>query len=164
MSFGRHVILIAIFALVSLAVHAQDASGREVELNPSLQLQLTTVTPSICISSPLSLELNVTNISREVVTVDTSKLWSQFSYVFAGFADQARSGALGVGTSRMHEEMTILYPGMTYQSFHEFPLEFEFFHPSGEYRLSTQINSIFSNEVRFELNDCGKSQKIEDKQ
>jgi hypothetical protein len=144
-------------------VYAQSASKREEETKPKLELILTTITPSLCVDSPLLLELEVKNISDDDVIVDMSKLWSQFSYATAFVAVQgARSGGLGIGTSQMQEQKEVLLPRTSFHSSHEFSFAFTFFQESGHYTLMTRFNSTFSNKVIFELYDCGKTQKIED--
>lgn len=165
----KPVFLLAIVSFITSFVYAQDVSKGKEETKPSLELKLTNITPSLCIDSPLLLELEVTNISDDEVVVDISKLWSQFSYSTAFVADQGgrggnMSGGLGIGSSLVREQNTVLHPGTSIHSSHEFSLAFDFFQNSGAYTLMTQINSVLSNEVRFELYDCGKTQKIEDKQ
>lgn len=155
------ILLLVFMSLLPLTALAQD----EAKTGAPLELRLTTVTPSLCIDSPLKLELEVVNVSFEDVLLDTSKVWGQFSYSHVASSDYGdRNGGGGIGYPRPREQNIVLQPGMTYRSTHEFSLAFNFFQSPGNYTLMTLINSIFSNEVKFELYDCGKTQKIEDQQ
>ena len=126
----------------------------------------STNTPALCIGSPLVLRLEVTNISQTDVEISEARMWMQFSYTYL---DNDTGGGMGInhgggigqgGGSR--EKKLVLSPGMSYQSTHEFPLDFDFFQEAGAYTLETALDSVYSNDVKFEIYDCGKPQKVEE--
>lgn len=159
----RLVLLLALASLLSGIVYAQDSPAREAESKPNLELKLTSVMPSLCIGSRLSLELAVTNASHEDIVLDIAKLWTQFSYSLDGDRDLIhKAGALGIAASEHDKQLIVLYPGNTIRSTYDFSVASDFFQAAGNYKLQTRINSILSNEVKFTLYDCGKTQKIED--
>ena len=57
----------------------------------------------------------------------------------------------------------LLHSGMTYRSTHKFSLADEFFRERGIYTLKTNLDSISSNTVEFELFQCGMMKEVEDK-
>ena len=56
----------------------------------------------------------------------------------------------------------VLKSGATYQTTYEFPLTSDFFQQAGTYTFKTSFTHIFSNEVTFELYDCGKPQEVKE--
>ena len=165
---GRFSLLVVFTLLISIGVQAQtedDLPGSAPEESrPSLELKLSTITPVQCIDSPLVLELEITNISQEEVLIDKSALWRNFSYSFDATDGSGKGGAIGISHCGEGGEKITLSPGMTYWTTHVFPLAFDFFQLAGAYSLMTNFDSIHSNDVKFELYDCGTPQKIEDQQ
>jgi hypothetical protein len=156
----RQIILLFVFAsLLSITAFAQGKD--EAEAKASLELKLSAITPALCIGLPLKLQLEVTNISQKDVLLNTASVWSQFSYEYNAADGGGRGGGAGISSGASGEKF-VLSPGMSYQSTYEFSLASEFFQEAGNYTIKTNLDSVFSNEVKFELYDCGKPQEVKE--
>jgi hypothetical protein len=185
---GIQIILLVAFAvLVSMPVKAQKKSpeelkgiykawlendvswimtGEEAEEfkgKPALELKLSTLTPALCIDSELVLELEITNTGTEAVLINKARLWKYFSYGFSRPDGSGRGGGSAEGNFGGRGEEVLLQPGMIYRSSHKFSLADEFFAEQGNYTLKTDLDSISSNSVEFELFQCGMMKEVEDK-
>lgn len=157
------ILLSTLTLLLSMTVQAQGTSQdkSQEQTKTSMELKLNTMTTAICIGSPLMLELELTNVSQEDISISQKVMWSNFSYSYYPMSGSGRSGGMSsVNTAR--EVKVRLQPGMSYRSTYEFPLDSDFFQDPGNYSLKTKVNSIFSNEVKFELYDCGKPKEVEE--
>ncbi|MBV9958910.1 MAG: hypothetical protein JO360_10835 [Acidobacteria bacterium] len=56
----------------------------------------------------------------------------------------------------------ILPSGESYRSTYAFELPPDFFNAAGTYTLRTYIDHTYSNEVTFELYDCGRPQEVKE--
>ena len=154
--FGQLILLIIFASLLSITALAQDES----EAKSPLEIKLTARTTAFCVGSPLVLELEVTNNGQKDVSINKSHVWKDFSYAYSA-RNRERSG----GTMTRDENgggNFILHPAETYRSTYEFALPSDFFQTAGAYRLTTHIDFIYSNEVTFELFDCGVPQEVKE--
>lgn len=170
------ILLVLITGLASIAAYAQSATPEErkkmyaqwleqdvsLSYTPRLNMKLTTLTPLLCIDSPLVLELEITNISEEEVPINKSDIWKSFSYAYDRTDDSGSGGRMGGNKGGGREERIVLTPGMSYRSKHEFSLAFDFFQEPGNYTLKTEIDLDDSNEVKFELYQCGIPKRVEE--
>jgi hypothetical protein len=155
--YCRIILLIVFTSLLSITALAQDES----EAKSPLEVKLTTQTIATCVGSPLKLELELTNNGQADVVISKTHLWKEFSYSFSSSAGKSRSGGQGWNTNAPPAKLT-LQPGISYRSTHEFALDSDFFQEAGHYTLQIMIDHIFSNEVEFELYDCGKPQEVKE--
>lgn len=142
----------ACFFIFSIAIcHAQTGSEKKKD---ALELKLSAPMTTLCAGVSIDLELNIKNLSQEVVKINKADLWSEYFYSQINPDGSGRTG----GTTSCYncgKDILTLYPGDSYWEAHKFPLESAFFRRIGKYGISTSINSVTSNDVEFELTDCG---------
>ncbi|HEY0544044.1 MAG TPA: hypothetical protein VGC91_01510 [Pyrinomonadaceae bacterium] len=155
--FGQLILLIIFASLLSITALAQDES----EAQSPLEVKLTTQTIAPCVGSPLKLELELTNNGQADVVISKAHLWKEFSYAYSAPEGKSRSGGRGWNTNAPQVKLT-LQPGMSYRSTREFALDSNFFQEAGHYSLQIIIDHIYSNEVTFELYDCGRPQEVKE--
>src|SRR2546423_12474378 len=165
--FSQLILLIVCASLLSITALAQDES----EAKSPLELKLTARTTAFCVGSPLLLELEVMNNSQKDIETPKSHLWKQFSYALLDPESINKSA----GTDRFfskaggmdkdiddHAEKLILHPGQSYRATYEFQLSNDFFQEAGHYTLMMYLDHVLSNNVEFELYDCGKPQEVKE--
>lgn len=142
-----------------------DSASADTETqgtNRNLEIKLRTLTPTACIGSSLKLEIEMTNTGPDVVTIDKVDVWSSFSFSYY-LPDPEGAGMGGnwnSGCSHCRGNYIVIEPGATYWEAHEISLSsFEFFKKADKYTLTTGIDSVSSNEVIFELYDCGNTKE-----
>lgn len=152
------IILLAVCAsLLSITAWAQD----EREPKSPVEFKLTTQMTAFCVGSPLKLELEVTNNGQYDFAFRRMDLWREFSY-----SSSTKNGSSIGGMSRQPDNAEgglILHPGESYRSTFELPLDAAFFQAAGTYTVNTKLYQLlFSNDVEFELYDCGKPQEVKE--
>lgn len=170
-SCARLVFLAAISSLLPLAVHAQGKVSQEPaesdaqKNKPSLELRLRTLTPMACIGSKLELEIEIINTGRETVRIERTELWSSFLlFLYRQDSEEAGMGeGWGSGCDHCGGNDIVIEPGATYWDSHELLLrDSDFLKTADKFTLSTEVHSIWSNGVIFELYDCGKPQEAKE--
>jgi hypothetical protein len=142
-----------------MTAFAQDES--EAELKSPLELRLTAQATAFCVGTPLMLELEVTNDGQNDVSINRGRVWKEFSYGYSAPKGKSRSGGMGMLTDSVAGNF-MLKTGASYRTTFEFPLTSDFFQEAGTYTLKTSLTHLFSNEVTFELYDCGKPQEVKE--
>lgn len=159
---GRVYLLACLFIFIAGVAQAQTDS----EKKDALELKLSAPNTTLCVGTSIDLELEIKNISQEVVKIDKADLWDSY-YFFHSNADGSKQ--MRGQTSRHLDEgpyygdFMVLYPGETYWGTHKVLLENEFLRKAVKYSMDTlieayrskSIDTIYSNEVDFELIDCG---------
>lgn len=139
---------------VALPTPAQERQRAKVKAAP-LEIKLSTPTPVICAGTSLLLEMEIKNVSRKEVKIDKFHVWNQFSYSTTKPDGSATGGVRNSGCSHCLGDFIFFHPGMTYWDSYNFVLKDDFFQGEVEYTLGVSINSVYSNEVKFKLIDCG---------
>lgn len=168
---GDRQVLVLVIAslLLPLITQAQEAS---LEKNQNgfkavpLEVKLTALNPGTCIDSFVVLELELTNVGNEEITIDKSGLWDSFSFEYTQY-DGTPGGGGGYSSycsnCEREKEEVVLTPKMTYRNSHAYQLQEELFHHAGYYTISLDVpynltnalnRHINSNSVRFELYQC----------
>lgn len=149
--------LLVLASLLSITAFAQDES----EAKSPLELKLTAQTTAFCIGSPLALELEVTNNGQKDIALSNTYLWRDFSYAYLAQKGRDRSGASSTRVDNVGRSF-VLHPGESYRSTYELQLPSNFFQEAGTYTLMTYLDDIYSNEVTFELYNCGNPQEVKE--
>lgn len=108
------------------------------------------------------MEIEITNSGQDVIAVDKVDLWSSFSFSYHS-PDPEYTGLGGTqisGCSHCRGDFIVIEPGATYWEAHDISLaSFGFFKKADKYILTTGIGSVSSNEVIFELYECGNAKE-----
>jgi hypothetical protein len=153
--YGRLILLVVFASLLSINALAQD----EDEFKSPLELKLTAQTTAFCVGSPLKLELEVTNNGRQNIAFRELDLWREFFYSRATLNGGESSSKW---PSDNAQGRLNLHPGESHRSTFELPLDSDFFQRAGKYRLRTVLYHVFSNDLEFELYDCGRPQEVKE--
>ncbi|MBV9211038.1 MAG: hypothetical protein JOZ52_10435 [Acidobacteria bacterium] len=154
--YCRIVLLVVVASLLCVTALAQD----EEEARSPLELKLTTRTTAFCVGSPMMFEMEVTNNGQKDVAINKAQLWSEFSYTSLN-PGRRMAGAWGRQFDNRGGQL-ILQPGDSYHTEYELELPADFFRAAGHYSIKTMMDHIFSNEIEFELYDCGKPQEVKE--
>jgi hypothetical protein len=158
---------------VALAVKGQNSQqpneGAAKE-NAPLKLKLSTLKSSLCLGSSVDLQLEIQNVGLEEIKIDKADLWASFSY-YGGNDPETTYGRGGgqqiSGCAHCRGNYLTLLPGVAYWDKHEFKPNDDFFDHAGRYFISTSLQykigstdrpSEGSNDVAFELSQCGRVQ------
>ena len=142
-----------------LAVGVAQAQTKAEGGKGELELKLSATTTTLCLGASLDLGLEIKSASPKTVKIDRADLWRDFSYSSPPKDDGFKShGGYASGCSHCRGNLTFLYPGDTHWAAHRFSLAGEFFRKAGKYRIETSLHSAKSNEVEFEIMDCGKTE------
>jgi hypothetical protein len=163
-------VLLWIGAAVTLAMLASVAPAqvRAPITQPELKLTLSTKNWTRCLGSYLMLELQVENIGRAPAHIDPADLWSYFAFAFrgqdAGGPQPLRMGGSGRGSSGGPAKYLSIEPGLSQTFSFRHSLNKGFFDEAGKYTINISIPYygpgdrefvVDSNDVEFELSDCG---------
>jgi hypothetical protein len=165
------VLSLAVLLALTLAVKGQN--GRQPpegapKIAP-LKLKLSTLKSSLCLGSSIDLQLEIQNVGAEEIKIDKADLWASFSY-YGGVdpgTTSGRGGGQSSGCDHCRGNYLTLLPGVAYWDKHEFKRNDDFFDHAGRYFISTSLPykigstdrpSEGSNDVEFELFQCGRIQ------
>lgn len=154
--YRQIAVLVALLSLFSISVSAQDES----EAGSPLEIRLTTQTVAPCIGSPLMLEMDVTNNGQKAVTISTARFWESFSFAYVPQTGRGWSG--GISWPKQNRGRLILSPGDSYHTEYELGQTEFSFQSAGHYTLRTSLDHIYSNQVEFEVYDCGRPQEVKE--
>jgi hypothetical protein len=152
---GRSYLLACLFIFAAGVAQAQTDSEKKKD---ALELKLSTLKTTLCAGTSIDLELEIKNISQEVVKIDKADLWTQYSYSksYPDGNGTGRAGGLASNCGDCHGNFITLFPDETYWTTYKFSLSGEFFSEAAKYHIATSVNSNTSNKLDFELIDCGK--------
>ena len=165
---GWRKIMLAVCCCALLLTVGQAQTGAREEgeaRDTALELKLSAYESKVCAGSSLTLSLEITNTSREVIKLHKQSLWREFSYSSVDRNSNRTSIGCGGGDARA-EDSIVLEPGAQYRDTHTYSLEWnDLFQNAGRYRISTRLSYYFatgkygsgggsSNEVEFEVYNC----------
>jgi hypothetical protein len=149
---GQASALACLFIFFAGVAQAQTDSEKKKD---ALELKLSAPNTTLCAGTSIDLELEIKNISLEVVKIDKADLWTQYSYSKSFSDGTGRAGGQASNCNHCHGDFIMLYPDEAYWTIHKFSLNSEFFSEAAKYHIAASLNSSTSNKLGFELIDCG---------
>jgi hypothetical protein len=173
----KQILLIALFLFFGQAGTKAEGPVLSQTTNSTspLSLALTTSTARLCAGTPLLVQADLTNDSKDKIVIDLKGLWYQISFrAFrsSGNRSSARSRtSLGDGGPRYEGNYLVLDPGESYKASQTFKLDDEFFNDAGSFEISVTYGqflstafggvpvwrgSVNSDEMGFKIVRCSK--------
>lgn len=131
--------------------------SEEIEPNRSLEIKLRALNPTTCIGTSLWMEVEIINTSLDPIRIGKDGVWASLSYkLYRTDSDEVRLGATYFSGTSL--DYFVLGGGESYRDTYEISLKGKlFFRKPDKFALMTRIETVSSNEVTFELCDCGNT-------